>query len=428
MRRAWLALAFAAALAPLDARASCVGKVAEQTAAALGAVPNGALVVAAPLESDVAPAGDRGAELALRVASLVAGKLAGAHVSPRTASLDDARALAARASRLVYVRTRVEKSELRVTVDAYPTVRNVWDRARLPPPPPTGHAYAAAPIDAEVRAFYPPIPLALDKVVTRATGAPANVLAAACGDLDGDGAPELLLVARDRVVLARIRGGRVDVARSVAWSALRKWAPVPLREPLAGAAIEIGAALVGTSDRGTVALGDALDAPRALEGGLPIGAGLCAPISTERLAFEGTESGCGTVPPMGGEAIPFDAAAALDVVAPNGSERLALATSHDGKLVVRIDGAEKATFEGAGAQVALFDADLDGIPEVAFASDASPGAPDSIEIATLPAGAPRVVGRIAAPAGVRALAACPPTDGASGTLVAVVGSEVWLVR
>lgn len=418
------------ALAPAQARASCIVGVAERTTSALGSIPAGALVVAAPLETDVALAAqgghDRASELAVRVAALVAGKIAGASVHPRVASLDDARSIAARASRLVYVRAQIEKSQLRVTVDAYPTVRNVWDRARLPPPPASAHAYAVEPIDAEVRAFFPPIPLVLGKV-TKATGADADVVAAACGDLDGDGAPEILLVGRQRIALARLRAGKLDVARTVAWSALAKRAPVPLREPLGGAEIDVGGALVGSSDRGAVALDANLASPRPLAGGLPVGAGLCAPISTSRLGFEPIRA-CDAPPASRHGTEAFDAVAAFHLGSPMGKDVLVTATTSGGKLSLRIGDVEKATFDDAGAQVALLDADLDGAPEVAFSSNATAPASDSLTIATIGDHGPRVLGKIAAPAGVRALAACPPMDGGAGAIVAVVGSEVWLVR
>ncbi len=330
--------------------------------------------------------------------------------------------MAARASRLVYVRVQIVKSQVRVTADVYPVVRNVWDRARLPPPPPTAHAYAAAPIDAEVRAFFPPIPLVLTSV-TKAKGADDGVLAVACGDLDGDGMPELLFVTRERASVARIASGRVRVVRSAAWSALAKRVPVPLREPLGGASIALGRALVGTSDRGGVALGEELDAPRAIAGGLPIGAGMCAPVSSAHLAEGGALPCESSAAPVVRES--FDAASAFDLVTPDGRDCLALATSADGKLRVRVDGIERATFDEAGAQVAVFDADLDGSPEVAFGSDAPD---DFITVVTVGDAGARVLSRIPAPAGVRALAACPPMAGGAGALVAVVGDEVWLVR
>ena len=411
------------ALAPVRAEASSVGSTTAQVAAGLGNVPAGALVVASPLESDVAPSPNRGDELALRIAQIVAGHVPGAHAATKTQSLDQARANASRSSQLVYVHVQIQKGQLRLTVDAYPVVKNVWDRARLPPPPPTGHAYAAAPIDAEVRAFFPPLPLELTQV-HKASHGEGEVLAAACGDLDGDGASEILLVSRERVALGRFRAGKFDVARTAQWTALGKRVPVPLREPLGGAAIEVGRALVGTSDRGGVATDDSFGSPHPLMG-LPIGAGTCAPIGTTRLMFEGHGACDGPPLPTRSARESFDAASAFDLVMPNGETVPAVATREGTKLRVHVGATEKASFDGAGAQVAVFDANLDGTPEVAFSNE---GADDAITIVSLGEGAPKVVNRIAAPAGVHALAACPSIDGGSAALVAVVGPEVWLVR
>ena len=355
------------ALAPMRAEASCVGATTTQVAAGLANVPAGALVVASPLESDVAPSPNRGDELALRVAQLVAGHIAGAHASTKTGTLDQARASASRSSQLVYVHVQIQKGQLRLTVDAYPVVKNVWDRARLPPPPPSGHAYAAAPIDAEVRAFFPPLPLELGQV-HKATHGEGDVLAAACGDLDGDGAAEIVLVSRERVSLGRLRAGKFEVARTTPWTALGKRVPVPLREPLGGASIEVGRALLGTSDRGGVATDEAFGSPRALMG-LPIGAGMCAPIGTTRLMFEGYGACDGPPPPTRSARESFDAASAFDLVMPNGESTQAVATRDGTKLRVRVGAIDKAPFDGAGAQVALFDANLDGVPEIAFSND-----------------------------------------------------------
>ncbi len=283
-----LVFATAAIAVSVPAYASSLGSVVQQVVPPLGAIPNGALVVAGPLESDVAPLPNRGDELALRVAALVAGQIPGARASTKTASLDQARATASRSAMLVYVRVQLQKGQLRVTVDAYPVVHNIWDRARLPPPPPSAHAYAAAPLDAEVRAFFPPLPLEL-QAVHKATHGEGEVLAAACGAVDGDGGAELLLASRDRVSLGRLRAGKLEVERSVAWTALAKRVPVPLREPLGGAEIDVGSALVGTSDRGGVVLDATLGAPRPTSG-IPIGAGM-KPTSKElmNLNMSGTD-------------------------------------------------------------------------------------------------------------------------------------------
>lgn len=426
------ALVFAlAALSPARANASAIGAATQQIASSIGLVPTGAIVIASALESDVPASPNRGDELSLRIASLLAGKIPGAHAGAKTATLDQARALASRSAVLVYAHVQIQKSQLRVTVDAYPVIRNVWDRARLSPPPPTAHAYFAASIDAEVRAFFPTIPLEM-QAVHKATHNEGEVIAVACGDLDGDGGAEILLASRDRVSIGRMPLGTAPatpafrVERSALWSALAKRAAVPLREPLGGAEIAVGRATVGTSDRGGVIVDDALGSPRATSSGIPIGAGLCTEIAPARLSFDGLLTPCDTAPPARpGARESFDAGAAFELVAPNGQETLALATRESGKMRLRVGGVEKAAFDGAGAQVTVLDADLDGTPEIAFSSD---GPDDAITIATVGDHGTRVVNRIAAPAGVRALGACPSIDGGAGAIVAVVGSEVWLVR
>jgi hypothetical protein len=433
-----IGLAVAVLFSAPHADASCIGNTAQQTASAIGAVPSGALVVAAPLESDVAPLANRGDELALRVASLVAGKIAGAHVAPHASPLEEARAKASRSAELVYVTVQIMKSQMRVTVDVYPVVRNVWDRARLPPPPPVAHAYAAAPIDAEVRAFFPSIPLELTSI-HKATHGEGDVVAAACGDIDGDGEAEILLATRDHVSLGRVRSGKVAIERSVSFAALAKRAPVPLREPLAGASIELGRALVGISDRGGVSLDESLGAAHALAG-IPFGAGICAPIAPSRSAFEGPGVSCDADAPPPNQntresfdhqrdsAGAFDAASAFDLVSQSGTEAMAIATREGGKIRLRVGGAERASFDGAGAQVAVLDANLDGAPEIAFSNDVQENANDAITIVTIEEKGPRVLARLPAPNGVRALAACPSQNGGGAELVAVVGNEVWIVR
>ena len=411
-------------LAPAGARASCLGVTVPQVAQGLGSVSAGALVVAGPLESDVAPASPAKAEeLALRIATLVAGKLTSAHAYPRTATLDQARAFAARSPALVYVHVQIVKGELRVTADAYPVVHNIWDRVRLPPPPPNAHAYAVAPIDAEVRAFFPPIPLE-QASVHKATHGEGDVLAVACGDLDGDGGAEVVLVSRERVALGRMRAGQFVVEKAMPWSAIAKRAPVPLREPIAGAEIVTGRALVGITDRGGARLDAAFGAAEPLAG-IPVGGGACATALPAAQGLSAQLSACDAAPAAtsGGST---DAASAFTLVGPDGAERRAVATRDSaGRLRLRVGDFDMASFDGAGAQIAVYDADLDGAPEVAFSAD---GPDDAITLASTRGGAPKVITRWPAPAGVRALGACPAEERGVPALVAVVGNEVWLVR
>src|ERR1700722_123502 len=108
-------LAFAGLLVARSSfAAGAVDAVAQEAAQGLVQTPASSVVVAAPLVSDQ-PA-PRGEELALRIAALAAGKLgAGARAHAQTAQLATARALAGRASALVYVQTELSKGDIRTT-------------------------------------------------------------------------------------------------------------------------------------------------------------------------------------------------------------------------------------------------------------------------------------------------------------------------
>jgi hypothetical protein len=80
-----------------------------------------------------------------------------------------------------------------------------------------------------------------------------------------------------------------------------------------------------------------------------------------------------------------------------------------------------------GAQLAVLDLDQDGVPDLATSSA---GPDDAVNVFSVASATGELRGRLhlAALAGVRAFAACPPEEGGEPVLVAVVGSELWLVR
>ena len=92
---------------------------------------------------------------------------------------------------------------------------NAWDRIRNPLPSPIGHAFSSVKIDAEVRSFLTPL-LLEQASVHRVKHDEPDVIAAACGDVDGDGGDELVLVSRERVSMGRIRGDKFVVERTAA--------------------------------------------------------------------------------------------------------------------------------------------------------------------------------------------------------------------
>jgi hypothetical protein len=396
--------------------AGAVDVVAAESAQALGQTPSASVVVAAPLVSDQ-PA-PRGEELSLRIAALVAGKLgAGARAHAQTAQLATARAVAGRASALVYVQTELSKGDVRTTIDVYPSMANAWDRIRNPLPSPTGHAFATAKVDAEVRAFL--APLVLEQAsVHRARHDEGDVLAVGCGDVDGDGGDELVLVSRARVAMGRVKGSKFVVERTAPWSALAPRAPVAMRAPLAGAVVAPGRVDVGTTDRASVTLtGDFVGH---------------APIEASAGTFDGAPFDCTVAREQKAKmAVPaprFDAFAASSLVDAAGVARSIVAVREpSGKLRLKAGDIQVSPDGVYGAELAVLDFDQDGVPEVATSVD---GPDDALNLWSWPGPGPELRGRLhlAAPGGVRALAVCPSEEHGQPVLVAVVGNEVWLVR
>jgi hypothetical protein len=436
-----------AALVVSDARdalaAGALEAVAAEIVRGLGPVPPATLVVASPMSIDgAAPTAPPGAtsskadELSVRLAALLAGKLGGAaRAHGQGAPLGTARAVSGTSGGLLFVAVEIAKGELRATADVYPVMSNGWDRIRVPVPPPRAHAFASAAIDAEVRSFLPPI-LLEQATIHKARHDEGDVLAVGCGDVDGDGGMEIVVVSRARVALGGFRQGKFTARKAAAWSSLSPRAPVPMREPLAGIAFQPralgGGLFVGTTERGGVAL-DANLGLRSPLRGIPTtntSGDACVTPNAGESAFEGDVASCSLIVldlvlRAASPTPRYDAIATADIAMRDGkSRRIVAARELGGKLRIKLGDAASA-LDGTGAQLAVGDLDLDGEPEVVTSLD---GIDDAVQIHSIGAGEPRLRRKIPAPGGVRALAICPPEERGVPALVAVVGPEIWLVR
>ena len=444
--------------APVPPRGGALLHISTEIAQGIGQVPAGAIVVASALVSDIpAPKAD---ELAVRIAAQVAGKIGVAKAHPQPAVLAVARGLSGRAASLLYLQLEIVKGELRVTADLYPVLSNGWERLRNPVPGPRAHAFAMAPLDAEVRSFLTPV-LLEHATVHKIRHDEGDVIAIGCGDVDGDGGNELVLVTRARVSIAKIRGGKLVLQRTAAWNTIASRLPVTMRDPIASVLVSPpghrGEIFLGTTERGGVVVDASLIARRQLTG-LPVPGGdgdACTVASPEASAFEGNAIACDVpaaalererpasakgsrrsakVEPVVVFTAPtprYDAVAALDAVARDGSiAQIVVAREPGGRLRLRRQdggGARpiETTMEGAGAQLALVDLDLDGTPEIVTSADSGD---DLVLVSSFTRGlvTPRL--RFPAKEGVRAIGVCPPEERGVPALVAVVGTEVWLVR
>jgi hypothetical protein len=150
-------------------------------------------------------------------------------------------------------------------------------------------------------------------------------------------------------------------------------------------------------------------------------------------AYDGAPFDCAVArEPKAKLAVPsprFDAFAASAFADAAGRAHLAIAVREpSGRLELRMDDAPARAPEGSyGAQLAILDLDLDGTPEIVTTVD---GTDDAISIFTWPSATSDLVPRLrlAAAAGVHALAACPPEQRGEPALVAIVGNEVWVLR
>ncbi len=402
--------------------------------AGVGRPPLEAVVFVAPLASDAkAPGSDA---LLATIGEQVAGRLGGrARFVATPLTLAAARAEARDARGFLYLRVAIAGGRLRLVADAYPVARSVWARARAAHRGPVAHAQAQAPIDAEVRSYLEPLSFEAQPKVAQYDGADAEILALACGDLDGDGGSELFTMTRHRVVQVRLAEAQVERVAEAKWSEHAPVAPVPLREPLGFATVVEGPSGyldVSVTDReGSLRLGAGL-AVLHKPGGLAVPHGAttaCARI--ENLLLGPARKPCSPseqAPPFDDVGHPTDALAATHWVSPGGEGTPTVALRKQGMLVVR-RGAEELVIAPSGAQLAVGDLDQDGALEVVSALDTLAPKHDAVEVRTLTAtGTVKKRARLPAPLGVRALAICPPDGPGVAPLVVATGTQLWVVR
>src|SRR6185436_2842693 len=120
----------------------------------------------------------------------------------------------------------------------------------------------------------------------RVSGSDPDVIALACGDTDGDGSSELVVVGRRRISVGRVRAEQFKVEKSMSWNDLTPIAPAPLREPIGSAWLaRPGVIEIGSSDRAeAVRLDAALAKTATLGRTLPWPGGGCARFGALALA------------------------------------------------------------------------------------------------------------------------------------------------
>lgn len=397
-------------------------------------LPEGTLLATAPLTTDVPI--ERSTELVERMLRVLGGTLGATlklHTTP--VPLGEARRLASRSGRLLYLTPELREGRLRLTADVYEQARAFWDRVKAPESGPVQHAYAERLADAELRSFLPRPPL----LVSRKDSAPLPerpLLSMACGSSDPNQGELLYFVGRRRISAGRLRGGKLEKAAEVEWQELSPIAPAPLRAPLAQARVGARGFDVGSSDRAEAfRLGPRLEVLARNARALPWPDGGCAPlgpVGAEPRAVPCFGEPAEELPFVGPDPVPtsFDAFTAARLVRPDGSATRVVAYRPTAEADARLIDASgrRVTVPDVGAQLALADLDGDGQIELISSRPVQEPEQDTIRVDTWTTSG-ELIERYQIPLpDVQAIAVCS-WPGTGLTPIAVASKErVWVLR
>ena len=308
-------------------------------------------------------------------ASLLAARLAAAHLSPVVVDAKDAseaEKLARERGARSLVRLSLALGDARLSVrgDALSTWVNFWAGATPTRAGPALAIASAADADAQVLAFVdrptPPAAAPLALTLVSLAKLPAVPAALAVADLDGDKRAEVLVLAQEQLAA-------FDATGRLAWRADLTGAPAarPCRDAF-GALSVAGGKVVAWSGR--------RERPELFS---PAGKSLGPHdlLTIDTLALK-PEPGLNRFQPAvtwAGKALTFPAPPqALSVFGP-----LALVVFPDGTAALPRGVAPTARFAGVGSGSALADLDADGAPEVVITSARTGGALDDVRVLSL---------------------------------------------
>ena len=417
--------------ASCDRESTAIGRSACRLADSLSGQADAALVVAATAAGDdrVAVPG----AVSERLAQLVAAKLGpSAQPSKDPLTLAQAQHAASSARGLIYLTLSLYRDRLDVSADLFAGAGRFWQRVKSPGLKLKAHAFATTPLDPELRALFPAIPLVVSRV-DKAQTAEHDILALACGDLRGDGSSEIATVGRRRVQVGRLEHGRFAPRASLNWADNSTIAASPLREPIATSAVpEAGRLWVGLSDRAdSLDLSGSLQLKNRWHALMPWPGAGCTRRSG--IGYEGKARACpGSTPvpevDFGTTIDAFDSRTLVDrsgqvhtlrVARPVGADfARALDSLHPEVIVPNV-----------GAQLAVGDLDQDGLPEIVSSSTSLDRRADQLLVRTLTDnGQLRERLRVPVPSGIDALAICPSDGRAMAPLALATGDGIWLIR
>ncbi len=319
---------------------------------------------------------------------------------------------------------------LDVTFTQWPS--SFWQRVLLPEGTTTLHESLRVPADEVIRRLLPPARGLLSE--TKKFPSPIqSPVALACGDIDGDGGQELLIVGRRDVVLGRFHRNQFVTEAKNNWAELSPIADSPLRAPLGAAAMDETGAVIGLSDRARMVKLDSqlkllTDAPRAY----PLSMRDCAQfgptgISENRFVCDLDDR---TARPARIGAL--DASATGQVTEPSGvvSQVTTVLPLGENSLT-RVESGAQAGIEfklpNIGDALVWSDLEGDGSLELLSSRATRRNEQDAIVVHSLKDGQLQPVAELQA-GPVHALTTCPFAGNNPLLVVAAVGGELWVLQ
>ena len=419
-------------------------------------------VASAPLIVDLPPA-DRAPDeraaatarllrLAARITRVVASEFPGPPAVDPSGSLEQALAQTS-APYVLYLTPRLRAGRIEIEADVYKTRQSFWQRLVAARNAPLRHGFASAPIDAEIASFLPPIPLIATHIIRIQSPTP-SVVALGCGDIDGFGGPELLVVGRHALHVGRVRGGTFAETQRSVWSDLTPVAPTPLRDPIASVRfLAKGGVAVGLSDRADAIWFDAQLGPvERRPGKLPWPGGGCT--RREMLGVSWGVSTCEAKTGLGDTQAALPPAELLGRQKPLWADAIggAQLTDKAGNAFfvrgVHVGEAKKSALvlwqhiangqapgsanasvrvKDVGYAFAMGDLNLDGQPDLIASANTLDAKKDVLTTYAWNDDGLEPRAQLPAPGGVRAVAICPPEKtGERAAWVAAVGDQIWV--
>jgi hypothetical protein len=322
---------------------------------------------------------------------------------------------------LLLLTPRLAGGQLVVEVDVIEWELSFWARTRKPRGTVVSHASVSAPADAEIRRYLPR-PKGLLTEEFRFSTPTSDAIGLGCGDVSGEGNVEMLVVGRRQLFLGRLAlaggsgRGSFSIRKTADWAKHSPLSPHPLRAPLAGAWLEAGHVLVGSSDRADLVLYDQqLETSKFGEPALPVAANRCHAFTATGLAQE--TKACGPfgsqhhqVKTAAAQTPSHDAIAVLTHTNVRGIVISYELVSSGSELTLTIDSPLEErrvhTLPDHGAQLALADLDGDGVVEAITTAAADATGADSVRVYSVLERGPVLVATREVPS-VRALSVCP---------------------